>query len=202
MALSRFSYMLSACLLYGGIACAQSDSTVEQHYDLETEVRFPQVGPKLKSYIKSYMHELAGNLIIDGYNVETMRNGEVVIVTFRSDELFYPNESRLLSTASKHLSKMTRYLNRPDMFRVLIAVHTDDTGSSLYKYDLSESRINSILDYYEDHTVDVDSIIGFAKGDEDPLLENSTRANRAKNRRVEFYIIPGEALLEAARRSK
>lgn len=170
--------------------------------ELEQELRFPQVGPKLRNYVTSYMHEIAKDLYRDGYDVETMRNGEVVIAVIPTDRLFFPNENRLLPSAENTLSRFHRFFATPAKFKVLLAIHSDDTGSEAYNYDLTESRINAILDYLESQKLNVDNVTGFPMGSQDPAFENSNRENRAKNRRLEIYILPDEGLLSEARATK
>lgn len=170
--------------------------------DIDQEVRFPQVGPKLKAYITSYMQETAKNLYRDGYDVETMRGGEVVVAVIPTDHLFYPNETSLLPDASKILDRFANYVGDPARFKVLLAAHSDDTGSEEYGYELTERRINALLDYYESRHLPVEDVIGFPMGASDPVTDNDTRLGRAHNRRIEIFLVPNTGLLDEARGKK
>lgn len=197
----------AACQVFGQTVrnVSAEDAAVnpaDQQLDIDQEVRFPQVGPKLKSYVTSYMQEVARNLSRDGYNVETMRSGEVVIVVIPTDDIFYPNEEKMLPTASKLIGRFGSFLTPDQRFKVLIAVHSDDTGSEEYNFDLTELRVNAIFDYFESQHRNVDNMIGYPMGASDPLEDNDTRAHRATNRRVEIYIVPSTALLNEARSKK
>ncbi len=184
---------------------AQSSLIESQQDDgptFEDEIRFPLVGPKLKVFVKAYMQEVAKGLYREGYKVETMRQGEVVIVIIPSDELFIPNEDDLLPSAGKKLDPIAKFLATHNDYKMLICAHTDDTGSEGYSLDLSEMRINAILDYFEAKHYNVNDVIGFPIGFGQPTVDNDTRLNRAQNRRIEFYIIPSEGILAKARNKK
>lgn len=201
------SVALGAFLMTLPVNASGQSSLLETERDistgsLEDELQSPPVAPKLKSYISSYMQEMARNLYRDGYDVETMRGGEVVIVVLPSDNLFFPNEDKLLPAASTLLDRFRHFMTTPDKFKIVIAAHSDDTGSEEYCYDLTESRINSILDFFEERKVNIGSVTGFPKGFSDPVADNDTRMNRAKNRRIEIYILPDIRLLEEAKSKK
>ncbi len=63
--------------------------------------------------------------------------------------------------------------------------HTDSKGTNQYNMQLSERRANSVAAYFRDKLDQIQTIIEF-KGEEVPLIDNTTAANRAKNRRVEI----------------
>ena len=77
---------------------------------------------------------------------------------------------------------------RPDV-RVTIVGHTDSIGSESYNQRLSERRAASVRDYLVSHGIDASRLSVEGRGEAEPISENSTRAGRAANRRVEFQII-------------
>lgn len=82
-----------------------------------------------------------------GCNVETYRSGEVIIITIPAELLFQPNSADLLPTAEKWIRPLKKYAmaSKPDYFRMLLVMHTDNTGSTEYTDQLSLSRVDSIL---------------------------------------------------------
>lgn len=146
------------------------------------------------------------NSKINGCNVETMRNGEVIIITIPSSLLFMPNDTTLRSDASEWLSPLKRYMktDRPDMYRVLLNMHTDNTGSDEYTDQLSLQRVESVFGWFADNGSDTRYIFPSASGCTDPLpgVSNNTMENRARNRRLEVYLIPGRLMLEAAKKGR
>lgn len=138
----------------------------------------------------------------DGRQLETIRNKEVLVITIPASQLFAPNDINLLPNASKLLTPIKRYLREPDMYRVLLVMHTDNTGSEVYRDYITEERSDAIFSWLEDQDADTEYLFPFAFGDDMPLVVNNSMANRAKNRRVEIYLVPGKKMLEQAKKGR
>lgn len=139
-----------------------------------------------------------------GCNVETTRQGEIIIITIPASKLFAPNAIELRPDADQWLTPLKRYTRHPDMYRMLLVMHSDDTGSEQYTDDLTLSRVDAVFDWFADHDVDTRYIFPTASGATDPLpgVENTTMENRERNRRLEVWLIPGKAMLDDARRGR
>ena len=137
-----------------------------------------------------------------GCNVETYRNGEVIIITIPAHLLFVPNSAELTADADKWLKPLKKYAmaSHPDYFRMLMVMHTDNTGSPAYTDNLSLSRVDSIFEEMGELDFDTSYIYPTAAGATDPLYPNNTVDGRASNRRLEIYLIPGKGMLEAAKK--
>lgn len=170
--------------------------------DFEENIATPQVDRADKSRVKKYMGRLAEKIARQGYTVEMTRDDEVVIITVPVDKIFMPNDTLLSPQHGRYLNPLLQYLKDPEMFKLVFAVHSDNTGSETYNMDLSQRRVNSVYDWLLDNVNESLIIIPFAMGDTDPLETNMTRLGRAANRRVEFYLIPGPDLIIRARRGK
>ncbi len=138
----------------------------------------------------------------NGCTVETFRNKEVLLITIPAYKLFAPNSTELRQSASTFLLPLKRYLKSPDMYRVLIVMHTDNTGSEAYRDMITEKRSEAVADWFEEQGADTEYLFPFANGDEMPLKENNSMANRAKNRRLEVYLVPGKQMLEQAKKGR
>lgn len=138
----------------------------------------------------------------NGCTVETYRNKEVLLVTIPASQLFAPNDTVLRQSASALLSPLKRYLKDPDMYRVLMVMHTDNTGSELYRDQLTEKRSDAVHEWFVAQGVDTSYLFPFAFGDDMPLVENTSMSNREKNRRLEVYLVPGEKMLEQAKKGR
>lgn len=134
--------------------------------------------------------------------VETYRNKEVLLVTIPAASLFAPNDTVLTRQADALLSPLKRYLKDPDMYRVLMVMHTDNTGSEEYRDNLTEARSQAVADWFDDHGADTTYLFPYAFGDDMPLVENNSMANRERNRRLEVYLVPGKKMLEQARKGR
>ncbi len=135
-----------------------------------------------------------------GCTIETTRNGEVLIITIPADKLFLPNDEELMSDCNRWLDPIKRYLKKPDMYRVLLVMHTDNTGSEAYNDNLSLKRVEAVWDWFDAEGVDISYLFPTAAGSSSPLpkVPNDTMENRARNRRLEIYLIPGKTMLDQA----
>ncbi len=138
----------------------------------------------------------------NGCTVETFRNKEVLLVTIPASQLFMPNETTLRTSASALLNPIKRYLKDPDMYRVLMVMHTDNTGSEAYRDNITELRAEAVFDWFSNQHVNTKYLFPYAYGDEMPLVENNTMGNRSKNRRLEIYLMPGRKMLEQAKKGR
>jgi len=134
--------------------------------------------------------------------VETFRNKEVLLVTIPAASLFAPNSTSLWPNAAALLSPLKRYLKDPDMYRVLMVMHTDNTGSEVYRDYLTEERSKAVADWFAEQGCDTTFLFPYAFGDDMPLVENNSMSNRMKNRRLEVYLVPGKKMLEQAKKGR
>lgn len=153
---------------------------------------------------KEGRNRLYGRIFKDlsGCSVETYRNKEVLLVTIPAAYLFGPNDTILRKDADKYLAPFKRYLEKPDTYRVLMVMHTDNTGSDLYRDRLTELRSGAVADWFADQDLDTTYLFPYAFGDDMPLVENNSMSNREKNRRLEVYLMPGKKMLEQAKKGR
>lgn len=134
--------------------------------------------------------------------VETYRNKEVLLVTIPASKLFAPNDTKLRQGASTLLAPIKRYLKDPDMYRVLLVMHTDNTGSAEYRDQITEKRVQAVGDWFDDQGSDTSFLFTYPYGDDMPLVENNSMVNRERNRRLEIYLMPGKKMLEQAKKGR
>lgn len=134
--------------------------------------------------------------------VETFRNKEVLLITIPAASLFAPNDTVLRPDAAALLSPLKRYLKDPDMYRVLMVMHTDNTGSQLYRDNLTEERSKAVFDWFADQGADTNYLFPYAFGDDMPLVQNNSMSNRERNRRLEVYLVPGKKMLDQAKKGR
>ena len=135
-------------------------------------------------------------------NIEAYRKKEVILITIPANELFAPNSTELSSGAVKYLNPLKRYMKDPDMFRVLLVMHTDNTGSLQYRDNITADRVDAITSWFDEQGADTSYTFSYAFGDEAPLVPNTSIENRDKNRRLEVFLMPGTKMLEAAKKGK
>ncbi len=137
-----------------------------------------------------------------GCTVEALRNKEVLLVTIPASALFGPNATELLPNAGEFLAPFRRYLKDPDMYRVVMVMHTDNTGSEQYREELTNARADSVFEWFDKSGVNTSYLFPYALSDTMPLAENTSVADRAANRRLEIYLVPGTKMVEQAKKGR
>jgi len=131
----------------------------------------------------------------------------------RVQALFSPNDAQVKLDPDNNVTIVLRSLNfdtsksllKPehyqlvanvkqamDMFpnqKVIIAGHTDFTGSSEFNKQLSLQRANSVMQYLKSLGVDNNRMKAFGAGEADPIAPNNTPEGRRLNRRIEVTIL-------------
>lgn len=139
----------------------------------------------------------------NGSAVETFRNKEVLLVTIPAKLLFDPNETLLNAKADDYLEPFKAYMKSPDEYRVLLVMHTDNTGSETYREEIAGERVESVFEWFEEQSgFDTSYVFTYNYADEMPLVENDTQQNRDKNRRLEVYLMPGQKWIDRLKKEK
>lgn len=159
--------------------------------------------------IQKFQTKEGKNRLLNGkYNpkgectVEAFRNKEVLLVTIPAHLLFGPNMTELKPGAADYLAPIRRYLKDPDMYRVMLVMHTDNTGSEPYREQLTADRVNAVFDWFDNSGSDTRYLFSYALGDDMPLKPNDSMDNRDKNRRLEIYLVPGQKMVDQAKKGR
>lgn len=179
------------------------DEFVYMDMVLFDNVEQPKVGKHEHKQVKSYMSKLKDKLK-GNYTLDLTRDDEVLIVTLPTDDLFLPNDTLLTPYGIKIITPLLQYMQDPMMYKIVYTVHTDDSGDPSYLNRLSEARMSSFYGWItDDDRVPEDLIIiPYPMGDREHIVDNNTRDNRARNRRIELYFIPGPKMIELAHQNK
>lgn len=137
-----------------------------------------------------------------GCTVEALRNKEVLCITIPAEKLFGPNSTDLMPQASDLLAPIKRYLREPDMFRVIIATYTDNTGDETYQQHLTNARAEAVFEWFENAGCDTRYLFAKSFGSDSPIRPNTSVEDRAANRRLEIYLVPGENLVAQAKKGR
>ena len=76
----------------------------------------------------------------------------------------------------------------PEIKKLRIEGHSDNTGAAAYNKQLSQKRAASVVKWMSDHGVEKKRLVAKGWGIEKPIDTNNTDEGRANNRRVEFHI--------------
>lgn len=96
----------------------------------------------------------------------------------------------LTNASGPTLSKLAKIANGCPDTRIEISGHTDSEGIPERNNPLSERRANSVLEYLVKSGVEASRLSAAGYGAERPIAANDTAEGRAKNRRIEFAVIP------------
>ncbi len=110
------------------------------------------------------------------------------IFTVDENILFDFDKSVLRDNGKQKLDEIaTAIKNRYPEGMLGIYGYTDNIGSKEYNKELSEARAESVKQYMNQQTsIDMSRINTYARGESNPVADNSTEAGRQKNRRVDI----------------
>ena len=196
-----FKACVLATILMGMAASCYAEKKVDI-FDLTFEENFvtPEIKKDLESKkIQEYQNNQAIDLIQHGYEVELTRNKEVVIINIPADKLFESNDTTLLNGGKSYLKPLLKYTTDPGFYKILLVMHSDNTGSKDYCTAFTTARVCSVLDWMET-CASTNYVVAYAKGLKDPLYSNDSMQNRQHNRRLEIYLVPGDVMIEQAKK--
>jgi outer membrane protein OmpA-like peptidoglycan-associated protein len=156
------------------------------------------VGGAAGALIGNYMDKQAAEIEKDIEGAKVERVGEGIKITFNSGILFDINKANLKDYSRTELTKLATILNKYDDTNILLAGHTDATGSDEYNLELSQRRAHSVADYLVVQDVNSERFSVHGYGESDPVATNDTEGGRAQNRRVEIAIWANEKLKRIA----
>lgn len=185
--------LISVAVMLAGVTAAAAP-------DKESATAPPAMTTRQEKAVAEYMLREGQALKKRGYTVEKESDGTVIVVTLPAGSLFAPNDTTLMESGAKLLEPLMAYMAHPDRFKIVVATHSDHTGSPSYKVRLTQARLAAVMDYIDRHASHPEAAQGYAMADEEPLRPNTNRHYRDINRRVEIYIVPGNALLERLRK--
>lgn len=76
----------------------------------------------------------------------------------------------------------------PEITKLRIEGHTDDRGNDASNQDLSDRRAASVMEYMISRGIDPSRLESVGYGETKPIESNKTKAGRAQNRRVDFFV--------------
>ncbi len=178
---------------------AQPDEDI---YDLSLDenIATPQIkNGKSARLIREYQASMIK--AFNNYDVAETRDGEVIVVTLPASTLFDANDTVLTSLGQARLKPFLSMLKNPGFYKMLLVMHSDNTGSEAYTLNLTTARVNCVFDWFMENG-SVDYVVPYALGDTDPLVDNNSMENRKANRRLEIYLIPEYFMLQQAKKGK
>jgi outer membrane protein OmpA-like peptidoglycan-associated protein len=76
----------------------------------------------------------------------------------------------------------------PEVTKLRIEGHTDNSGRKKTNDRLSKARADAVAKWLTEHEVDAKRLVTVGYGSSRPLKPNDSVANKALNRRTEYYV--------------
>lgn len=124
---------------------------------------------------------------IEGIDV-TRTDEDELKVTVRNEILFDFDSAALRGSSRDELREMADVFDRYGDTTIVVAGHTDSTGSASYNKRLSERRASAVSNYLRDLGVRGSRLDSIGYGESRPKASNDTASGRQRNRRVELYV--------------
>ncbi len=101
---------------------------------------------------------------------------------------FRSGSAKLDTTSAPLLDRLADIAQRCPDVTIEVAGHTDSDGSSAANKRLSDARARAVARYLTQRGVGAERLRAIGRGDTQPVVPNTSSANKAKNRRIEFRI--------------
>ncbi len=186
---------------------SSSDALAAEHIDvtkltLDENISIPDLGNQARKIRAVQSREMKRLQKARLSGLKLIRNYEVIKATISASNLFLPNDTVLSDRADIYLRPFLSALRIPDYYHVMLVMHSDDTGSEAYNLDLTRSRAQAVRNWFARNGGNTDYVVVYDAGPFSPVASNTTMEGRAQNRRLDIYLIPGETMIEMARRGQ
>ena len=115
--------------------------------------------------------------------------GRFDILSRTGNIYFSAGSARLDSKSKPLLDNLYDIISRcPDLL-IEVGGHTDSDGSAAGNAALSERRAGSVSSYLQDKGIPAHRMHVVGYGEDRPIVANDTRANKSRNRRIEFKVL-------------
>lgn len=158
------------------------------------------IGNKMDKQAEKIKNEIPG--------AEVQRVGEGIVVTFSEKNpdgskmgvYFDFDKSEITPNSKLALDKLIQIFKEYPETNLLVEGHTDDKGGDAYNLALSEKRAMAVGNYLKANNISAARLTINWYGETQPKVENTSDANRAENRRVEFAITANDKMKEEAKK--
>lgn len=105
------------------------------------------------------------------------------------DIYFDFNSAELKDSSFIELERVVKMLKANPKVKLSIEAHTDNVGSRGKNLRLSDRRAESVATYLKEQSIGTTRLITKGFGEDRPIVPNTTKENKAKNRRVELRVL-------------
>ena len=171
-----------------------SDSTEKNVAEKMYEAAVESIRQDAEKLVKELKDEIENGLL------EVEWSETEITVRLKENSTFNSGEAKLKSTFFNVINRVASSLNKIEG-NVIVAGHSDNVPINTYEYrsnwELSAARAANVVHHLTNKgKVSSNRVQIRAHAETKPLVPNSSRENRAKNRRVEIVIVGNNHLFE------
>jgi Outer membrane protein and related peptidoglycan-associated (lipo)proteins len=146
------------------------------------------------------------NARVDGVidRLDHLRLEKRLVLNLKEGTSFGFDSDALTDETENQINGFLSDLEGTDDKIFLVAGHTDSVGSERYNYELGQRRAAGVARYLTARGIDPIRVTTASYGETAPLADNTTRAGRHANRRIEVLVYreaitssPGESAQRA-----
>lgn len=146
---------------------------------------------------KGTMLESSSYVMLDSFELrsskrEEDKQEEALPEPIIINEVNFEFNSAALASEGVHLLDSIFTILSSSAWHLKIVGHTDDSSDDIYNLKLSRLRAQNVANYLIEQGLKKSKVCVEAKGEEVPLMPNTSEENRRANRRVEIVFMPQE----------
>ena len=147
------------------------------------------VGAYMEQQRKDFQKALADEIAAGAIRVEKLPNDQL-LVGMTGETTFEVDSDVIQPGFYSTLDKISGIVSKYGKTELVVAGHTDSTGSVEHNQQLSERRAGSVERHLESNGVLPERIYSSGYGKSSPIASNDTESGRRLNRRVDITIVP------------
>src|SRR5262245_27266243 len=121
--------------------------------------------------------------------LDHLRLEKRLVLNLKEGTNFARNSDALTSETKRQIDGFLSDLDTTNNKILLVAGHTDSSGSEAYNYELGQQRAESVARYLITRKgISPLQVTTVSYGKNTPIADNATRNGRSKNRRVEILV--------------
>ena len=146
--------------------------------------------PGFKKSVQSSVIEKDGSLTITLTMVPAKAELTGEKITIKDSVYFETSKAIIKPESFLLLDEIAEILkDHPELTKIRVEGHTDSRGDAAANQSLSQSRAESVVAYFVSKGLAAARFEAAGFGESKPLVKEATDADRAKNRRVDFFVV-------------